>query len=65
MPNELKERRFERRAIQPSSQARGPERRVSERRGMPVPPMAGAIRPAPGEVVPRKERRRFPESGLE
>jgi len=41
-------------------------RRDVERRDQPtVPAVAGTIRPAPGDVLPRVERRRFPESGME
>jgi hypothetical protein len=41
-------------------------RRDVERRDQPpVPAVAGSIRPGPGEVKPRVERRRFPESGME
>ena len=41
-------------------------RRDVERRDRPaVPAVAGSIRPAPGVVLPRVERRRFPESGTE
>lgn len=41
-------------------------RRDIERRDQePVPAVAGSIRPAPGVVLPRIERRRFPESGSE
>ena len=60
----MKDRKMERRTIQPAGQQHEPERRFAERRGLPKPPMPGAIRPAPGVQVFR-ERRRFPESGRE
>lgn len=42
------------------------DRRSQERRDQPaVPAVAGSIRPAPGVILPRVERRRFPESGTE
>ncbi|MFK3741330.1 hypothetical protein [Massilia sp. TN1-12] len=41
-------------------------RRDIDRRDQPaVPAVAGSIRPAPGVILPRVERRRFPESGTE
>lgn len=37
-----------------------------EREGpQPVPAAPGMIRPAPGDVVPKVERRRFPDVGME
>jgi len=42
------------------------DRRSLERRDQPaVPAQPGMIRPAPGEVPPRVERRRFPDTGME
>jgi hypothetical protein len=42
------------------------DRRTHERRDQePVPAIPGMIRPAPGEVLPRLERRRFPDAGME
>lgn len=61
----MKERKYERRHAQlPFYEAIADRRRGFERRGMPVPAIPGAIRPAPGVTV-FKERRRFPESGME
>lgn len=43
------------------------DRRTIERRdrGTEIPAIPGMIRPAPGEVMPFRERRRVPDSGME
>lgn len=61
----MKDRQYERRHAQvPFYEAVIDRRRGFERRGLPVRAIPGAIRPAPGVMVLR-ERRRFPESGME
>jgi len=48
--------------------ARGPDRRDGfDRRAlaMPAPSMRGVIRPGFAEAAPRRERRQYPDAGME
>jgi hypothetical protein len=62
----MAERRNERRQSQAVFYDAIADRRSIERRDQPeVPAIPGMIRPAPGDVLPQVERRRFPDAGME
>lgn len=62
----MTERKNERRQSQAVFYDAIADRRTIERRDQdPVPAIPGMIRPAPGEVLPPAERRRFPDAGTE